>query len=86
MKKHQQSSTLNESISCRTQIESDFSSRDLYVGIDIHKKQWQIAVYYEGLILGNVSIGGCAERLIEYLRKRYGDAHFHCVFESCEMR
>ena len=55
---------------------SDFSGRNLYVGIDVHKVRWQVAVYYEGLILSNVSIAGSSDALITHLRKRYGEACF----------
>ena len=60
----------------------DFSGRELYVGIDVHKQRWQVAVYYDGLILSNTSIAGEANALITHLRKRYGEAHFACVYES----
>lgn len=60
----------------------DFSNRDLYVGIDVHKQRWQVAVYYDGLILSNCSIAADSDALVEHLRKRYGEACFHCVYES----
>lgn len=53
------------------------------MGIDIHKKRWQVAVYCEGLILSNVSIEGAAEKLIAYLHKHYPGAQLSCVYESC---
>jgi len=61
----------------------DFSTKDLYVGIDVHKERWQVAVYYEGLILSNISIEANFQKLINHLSKRYGNAQFHCVYESC---
>lgn len=66
----------------KVQNGADFSNRQLYVGIDVHKKRWQVAVFYEGLVLSNTSIEGNSEALIIHLRKRYGDARFHCVYES----
>ena len=33
-----------------------FSNRNLFVGIDVHKKRWQVAVLCEGMAPGNVSI------------------------------
>jgi transposase len=60
----------------------DFTGRDLYVGIDVHKQRWQVAVYYDGLILSNTSIEASTGALITHLRKRYGEAHFSCVYES----
>lgn len=59
----------------------DFSNKVLYVGIDVHKTRWQVAVFLDGVILSNVSIGASSDILIQYLRKHYGDASFHCVYE-----
>jgi hypothetical protein len=33
----------------------DFSLRQLYVGIDVHKNRWQVAVFFEGIVLSNVT-------------------------------
>jgi len=60
----------------------DFSNRDLYVGIDVHKVKWQVAVYHDGLMLSNVSMNASSDGLITYLHKHYGNAPFHCVYES----
>lgn len=59
----------------------DFSNKELYVGIDVHKTRWQAAVFLEGVILSNVSIAASADGLIAYLHKHYGNAAFHCVYE-----
>jgi transposase len=49
----------------------------------VHKERWQVAVYHEGLILNNISIEADDQKLINHLSKRYGNAQFHCVYESC---
>jgi transposase len=59
----------------------DFTNKVLYVGVDVHKKRWQVAVFLDGVILSNVSITASADALIVYLRKHYGNASFHCVYE-----
>ena len=80
--KHQQSSALKKNPCLKVQNPGDFTGRHLYVGIDVHKLRWQVAVYYEGLVLSNTSIEGSAPALITHLKKRYGEALFHCVYES----
>lgn len=60
----------------------DFTGRDLYVGIDIHKMRWQVAVLFDGIVLSNTSIEASAGALINHLRKFYNGATFHCVYES----
>jgi transposase len=52
------------------------------VGIDVHKKRWQVAVLFDGIALSNTSIEASTKGLITHLRKFYRDACFHCVYES----
>ena len=66
----------------KLQNHGHFSGRDLYVGIDVHKKRWQVAVLFDGLVLSNTSIDASSESLVVHLRKFYKDACFHCVYES----
>ncbi len=61
---------------------TDFSNRDLYVGIDVHKIKWQVAVYHEGLVLSNVSMNASFEGLMNYLHKHYGNACISIVYMS----
>lgn len=83
MKTNQLTSASKGNPSGKLQNKTDFSAHDLYVGIDVHKLRWQVAVYCEGIILSNCSIEGSSEVLITHLRKHFGDAHFFCVYESC---
>jgi len=75
--KAQHTSALKRNPSEKVQNKADFTCRKLSVGIDVHKMRWQVAVYYEGLILSNVSIEGSSEALVTHLRKYYGDAILH---------
>ena len=80
--KQQQTSAREANPTQKVQNRTDFCNRDLYVGIDVHKLRWQVAVFYEGIILSNTSIEASPEGLTTRLRKRYGDGRFHCVYES----
>jgi transposase len=82
MKTKQQSSAQTGNPAIKVQNLVDFTGRKLYIGIDVHKARWQVAVYYEGLILSNTSIEASPGALMTHLRKRYGEAHFSCVYES----
>lgn len=82
MKAKQHTSAQTGNPDKKVQQTTDFTNRLLYVGIDVHKVRWQVAVYYEGLVLSNTSIEGTSEALITHLRKRYGEARFSCVYES----
>lgn len=61
----------------------DFKSKTIYVGIDVHKKDWQVGQFHGGLILGNHRIAGNSGELINFLINRYPGATLKCVYESC---
>jgi len=78
--KQQTSATTETQIKGRTKI--DFSGKTIYVGIDIHQKDWQVAKISEGIVLGNYRMTGNSPELITHLRKHYPGASFKCVYES----
>ena len=43
-----QSSERKGNLDKKLQNQRDFSGRNLYVGIDVHKKRWQVAVIFDG--------------------------------------
>jgi transposase len=61
----------------------DFSGKTIFVGIDIHKKDWQVALFYQGITLENFRMSASSSQLIGHLRKRYPGASFRSVYESC---
>ena len=61
----------------------DFRGKSIYVGIDVHQKDYQVAKVYNGICLGNHRMSASAEGLIEHLQTHYPGANFHCVYESC---
>ena len=60
----------------------DFTGKTLYVGIDVHHKDWQVATVHEDLCLGNHRMGANSRKLIEHLQRRYPGGKFKCVYES----
>lgn len=61
MKAKQQTSAPKANPAQKVQNATDFTNRQLHVGIDVHKKRWQVAVFYDGLVLSNTSIEGSSE-------------------------
>lgn len=79
--KQQTSATIETFIKGRTV--TDFSGKTIYVGIDVHQKDYQVAKILGGICLGNHRMGADSNQLIEHLRSRYPGAAFKCVYESC---
>lgn len=61
----------------------DFSGKTIYVGIDVHSKDYQVAKICGGLCLGNHRMAASSEGVIRHLRSHYPGAQFECVYESC---
>ena len=78
----QQTSGATETQTKGSQI-MDFRGKIIYVGIDVHLKDWQVAKVHDGLCLGNHRMGANSNRLIEHLQSHYPGATFKCVYESC---
>jgi transposase len=79
--KQQTSATTETSGKGRAMI--DFTGKTIFIGIDVHKKDWQVGQFYSGLVLGNHRITGSSGELISFLKKRYAGATLKCVYESC---
>lgn len=60
----------------------DFTGKTLYVGIDVHQRDWQVATVHEEVCLGNHRMGANSRKLIEHLEGRYPGARLKCVYES----
>lgn len=75
--KQQISATTETRTKCTTI--ADFSGHTIYVGIDVHKKDWQVACVFGELVLSNFRMTGTVQNVIDHLRKRYPGAVFQCV-------
>lgn len=60
----------------------DFTGKTIYVGVDVHQKDYQVAKVYNGICMGNHRMSSSAEGLIEHLHTHYPGASFQCVYES----
>ena len=59
----------------------DFRGKTLYVGIDVHQKDWQVAIVHEDVCLGNHRMAADSKKLIGHLQSRYPGATLKCVYE-----
>lgn len=61
----------------------DYSGKTIYVGIDVHQKDFQVAKVHNGITLGNHRMPADGDGVIKHLRDHYPGAAFECVYESC---
>lgn len=60
----------------------DFSDQSIYVGIDVHKKQWKVTLRCNRIELKTFSMNPEAEQLSRYLEKNYPGGNYNSVYEA----
>lgn len=59
-----------------------FSGQKIFIGIDVHKDSWRVAIAPEvGVIKGHTGKPS-AKELLGFLKKHYPDGEYHAVYES----
>jgi transposase len=64
-------------------MKSCFENKDIYVGIDVHKKRWVVTVRTYDLELKTFSMQAVAEQLEKFFVENYKNALLHIVYECC---
>ena len=59
-----------------------FKGQKIFVGIDVHKTTWEVAVLTESGLLKRHPQEASAKVLFDFLRKHYPDGEYHAVYES----
>jgi len=60
----------------------DFTGQYIYVGIDVHNKQWNVTVCTDEIICKSISIPSDVDNLIRYLNRQYPRAQYKCGYEA----
>lgn len=60
----------------------DFTGKTIYAGIDVHKIDWQVGLFYSGLVLGNHRMAANIGDLINLFNKQYSGAVIKCVYDT----
>ena len=59
-----------------------FKGQNIFIGIDVHDKTWEVAVLTESGHLRRYSQESSAKVLFDFLRKHYPDGNYKAVYES----
>lgn len=65
-------------------LQSDFSNLQLYIGIDVHKKQWSVSVYTDASHHRTFSQPPSPKALKSYLDHHFPGAKIICACEACK--
>ena len=62
--------------------DTNFKDETIYVGIDTHKKNWNVSLYHKETALQTFSQAARTELLVTYLHKHYPGANYLCAYEA----
>jgi transposase len=65
-----------------TNVKTNFASQTIYVGLDVHKRSWNAALYLNDQYLRNVHQPPSAQALYTFLRSNYPGADYSCAYEG----
>jgi len=60
----------------------DFTGQTIYLGLDVHKKNWAVTICFQGIILKTLSMVAKPEQMVKYLHKNYPNATYLSVYEA----
>jgi len=60
----------------------DFSGKEIFVGIDVHKKQWTVTIRFNQMEQRTFSMNPSPKELRRYLQRHYPDGYYHSVYEA----
>jgi len=60
----------------------DFSKHEFYVGIDVHKKSWNVTIRSNSIVLKTFSMNPESEGLKNYMEKNYPKGKYYSAYEA----
>jgi len=71
-----------EALAMKTPPGADFTGQDIYAGIDMHRRTWQVSIYTRHGHFQSFSQEADPERLLRYFRRTFPGAHVHAAYEA----
>lgn len=65
-----------------TKVTTNFSDQTIYVGLDVHKRSWNAALYLNDQYLRNVHQPPSPQALYKFLQTNYPGAEYVCAYEG----
>ena len=60
----------------------NFEGQDFFIGNDVHKKNWKVAIRHNNMLIKQFSMNPSPEELHQYMTKNYPKATYHSVYEA----
>ena len=59
-----------------------FKNQDLFIGLDVHKKNWLVTIRCGKIVLKTFSMDPIAQKLGEYMTRNYPEGNYYSVYEA----
>ena len=66
----------------KTQTDSPYKNKTIFIGIDTHKKSWSVSIRFNNISLKTFSMDPDPEALLKHLKFNYPQANYRCVYEA----
>ena len=63
-------------------VKTNFSDQTIYVGLDVHKRSWNAALYLNDQYLRNIHQPPSPQALFKFLKTSYPGADYVCAYEG----
>lgn len=63
-------------------VQPDYSGQHLFIGLDVHKKNWVVSIRYNHMTLKTFSMDSSPKKLAEHMKRHYPGGIYHCVYEA----
>ena len=63
-------------------VKTNFTDQTIYIGLDVHKRSWNAALYLNDHYLRNVHQPPSPQALYKFLQTNYPGAHYLCAYEG----
>ncbi len=60
----------------------DFQGKNIYIGLDVHKRNWTVTLHSQNLVLKTFSMNPSPKELHHYLNRNYPNARYYSVYEA----
>jgi transposase len=60
----------------------DFTGKDLFIGLDVHKKSWSVTITVDGMEHKTFTQPPDPQKLSDYLKKQFPGGHYHSAYEA----
>jgi len=62
--------------------QENFTGQRFFIGLDVHKKQWTVAIRTQGILVKRMSMNPSPNELKRFLERTYPGGTYHSVYEA----